>query len=102
MQEATLPKWAKPKKSAPPKDEPVAENVAAEPAADDSPAPVLPPADQSVVTAIGLRPCTNARWVLADLNGTKIKVRVLNVRKSPKGQPMQCRHLEADHYEEIR
>jgi len=90
MQEATLPKWAKPKKSAPPKDEPVAENVAEE------------PADNSVVTAIGLRPCTNSRWVLADLNGTKIKVRVLKSRKSPKGQPMQCRHLEDDLYEEIK
>lgn len=63
--------------------------------------PTLPPV-VDIVTAIGIRPCMNRRWVLADLDGQKIKVRVIKSRKSPKHQQIKCRHIEADLYEEIR
>lgn len=107
MQEAPLPKWAKPKKSATAKETPLVIRAAdSEVTADELPmdSPTLPAVEikESVVTALGLRPCQNARWVLADMDGKKIKVRVLKSRKSPRGQTFRCRHLEADLYEEIR
>jgi hypothetical protein len=114
MQEATLPKWAKPKKAASSKDQPLVirakdspppppeeaeEAEAAPPALADSP---TLPAEKEVFTAIGIRPCRNSRFVMADLNGKKITIRVLKGRKNPARQPIKCRHVELDSYEEIR
>lgn len=68
-------------------------------AVEESPAP---PAADEVVTAIGVRPCRNSRFVIANLNGRKITIRVLKGRKNPARQPIKCRHVELDSYEEIR
>jgi len=111
MQEATLPKWAKPKKAASSKDEPLVIRAKDSPPpapdeVEEAPAAVADsptlPVEKEVFTATGIRPCRNSRFVIADLNGSKITIRVLKGRKNPARQPIKCRHVELDSYEEIR
>ncbi len=55
-----------------------------------------------VQTVIGIRPCVNKRWILADLNGELIKVKCLKTIKTPKGKRIKVQPLEDNFYEEIR
>lgn len=64
--------------------------------------PAIPAIVVDSVTAIGICPCLNTRWIYADLNGTRIQVKILKFYNSPKNKKIRCRQIEGKQYEEIR
>ena len=101
MQQAPARKRGRPRKNPLPYEDevvPVVEQVAETPAIVEG----ISPNGNEVFTAVGIRPCANSRWIVANLNGVAIQVKILKSRKTPKNQPFKVKHLVGSQYEEIR
>lgn len=97
MQQATAKKRGRPRKNPLPVEVPKQEQKPVEVVAEPEKAP-----SGNDLVATGIRPCPNSRWIMANLNGELIQVKILKSRKSPKHQPYKVRHIVGSQYEEIR